>query len=135
MTSLILTLAQMDIALGDPQQNFARAEALLAEAAARTADAAPHLVLLPELWSTAYDLARAPQLAHPLAEDGVDAFAPGNAFARIALLAQQHRLWIAGSILEANAGRQYNCLTVFSPAGRLAGVYRKVHLFRLMQEE
>ncbi len=132
MTQLMISLVQMDIAYGDPARNFAHVEQRLGEAAARSVEGVPHLVLLPELWSSAYDLGRAAELAQPLA-DGPDGSATG--FGRMATLAQQHGLWLAGSLLEVREGRQYNCLAVYSPQGALAGVYRKVHLFRLMQEE
>lgn len=126
-----ISLAQMDCQVGEPSLNFVRAEGFVEEAARRGSD----LVLLPELWSTAYDLARAPQLASPLV-DSADAAAPEtNWFARVAALARRHRIWIAGSMLEAREGRYYNTLTVYAPEGSLAAVYRKTHLFRLMQEE
>jgi predicted amidohydrolase len=128
MSKLTVTLAQMDIALGEPVLNFAVAENLAAQAAARSEAGIPHLLLLPELWSTAYDLERAPELAHTLVHGPDDA-------ALAASMAQRYGLWLAGSMLEKQEGRCYNCLTLYSPQGRLEGVYRKVHLFRLMQEE
>ena len=127
MTELTLSLVQMDCRLGDPDHNFARAGEFVAQAAARGSD----LVLLPELWSTAYDLERAPELASPLVQGaGGDGW-----FGRLADLARTHGVWLAGSILEHHGGLHFNCLTVYSPQGVLAAVYRKIHLFRLMQEE
>jgi predicted amidohydrolase len=38
-------------------------------------------------------------------------------------------------MLEARAGRFYNCFALYGPDGVLCGAYRKVHLFRLMDEE
>ncbi len=126
--ALTITLAQMDCRLGEPAANFARAEALIAEAAGRGSD----LVMLPELWSTAYDLEHAADHASPLAQIAGE---PGW-FGRLATLARQHRVWLTGSLLEANPdGRFYNCMALYDPAGRLAAVYRKIHLFRLMDEE
>lgn len=124
---LTLSLAQMDCQLGDPAANFAVAAGLAAEAARRGSD----LLLLPELWSTAYALDRAAELAAPLANGPED----GGWFGRFAALAQEHSIWLAGSLLEARAGRFYNCLALYGPDGRLRAAYRKVHLFRLMQEE
>lgn len=129
--SVTISLAQMDCLVGEPSVNFVRAESFVAEAARRGSD----LVLLPELWSTAYDLARAPHLASPLA-DAYDAADPAtNWFARAAALAHDYRIWVAGSMLEAHEGRYFNTLAVYAPEGSLAAVYRKTHLFRLMQEE
>ena len=127
-STLTITLVQMDCQLGQPAANFARAETLIADAAARGSD----LVVLPELWSTAYDLEHAADHAASLAH------APGDAgwFGRLATLAQQHGIWLTGSLLEANPdGRFYNCMALYNPAGELAAVYRKIHLFRLMEEE
>ncbi len=127
---LTLTLVQMDCKFGDPAHNFAHAEGFVAEAARRGSD----LVLLPELWSTAYDLERAAELASPHV-NGAGEGGEGNWFGRLATMAQEHKVWIAGSTLEALDGRFYNCMTVYGPDGQLAAVYRKIHLFRLMQEE
>ena len=127
-TSLTLSLIQMDCEGGAPAANFIRAEALIAEAARRGSD----LVLLPELWSTAYDLAHAADYASPLVRHAGE---PGW-FGRLAYLARHHRIWLTGSILEAGEdGRFYNCMDLYAPDGTLAAVYRKIHLFRLMQEE
>ena len=124
---LTISLAQMDCRLGEPAANFEVAAAQVVEAARRGSD----LVLLPELWSTAYALDRAAELAAPLARGPED----GGWFGRFATLAQEHRIWLAGSLLEARAGGFYNCLAVYGPDGRLRGAYRKIHLFRLMAEE
>ena len=61
MSEFVLTLVQMDCLFGDPARNFARAEAFVADAAGRGSD----LVVLPELWSTAYDLENAGAYASP----------------------------------------------------------------------
>ena len=63
MSEFALTLVQMDCLFGDPARNFERAEAFVADAAGRGSD----LVVLPELWSTAYDLDNAGAYASPLA--------------------------------------------------------------------
>lgn len=124
---LTLSLVQMDCLVGDPEANFAAAEARIAEAARRGSQ----LVILPELWSTAYALERAPELAASLAEDA-DA---GGWFGRFAALARTNGVWLAGSLLEARGGRYFNCLALYGPDGRLHAAYRKMHLFRLMREE
>src|SRR5262245_31238166 len=82
----VLALGQMDVTLGDPGANAARARALAAEAAGRGAT----LLLLPELWPTGYDLGRAPEYAAP-----TDA----GPFALMAELARAHRLHVYGSCL------------------------------------
>ncbi|MFN3334014.1 MAG: carbon-nitrogen family hydrolase [Caldilinea sp.] len=125
--TLTISLAQIDCKLGDPETNFARAEVMIAEAARRGSD----LVLLPELWSTAYALDAAPTLASPLAHSSQD----GGWFGRVAGLAAQHKLFVGGSLLEKQAGDFFNCFALYAPDGSLHAAYRKVHLFRLMEEE
>lgn len=124
---LTISLVQMDCRLGEPEYNFERAATHVAEAARRGSA----LVLLPELWSTAYALDRAPELASSLANTPED----GGWFGRFAALARDNRVWLAGSLLEARAGHFFNCLALYGPDGCLHAVYRKAHLFRLMAEE
>lgn len=127
-SKLALTLVQMDCTLGEPAANFARAETMIAEAARRGSQ----LVILPELWSTAYDLEHAADHATALTQRAQS----DGWFDRLARLAKAHNIWLTGSILEAqDDGRFYNCMALYGPDGELAGVYRKIHLFRLMQEE
>ncbi len=126
--ALTITLAQMDCELGRPKENLERAGALIAEAKRRGSD----LVVLPELWSTAYDLENA--AAHASALTGRGRIT--NWFSRFARLAKTHGVWLTGSILEVQPdGRHYNCMPIYAPDGALKGVYRKIHLFRLMHED
>ncbi len=126
-TALTLSLVQMDCRVAEPDYNFGQAALHIAEAARRGSQ----LVVLPELWSTAYALARAPEFAGQLAATAAD---PGW-FGQFARLAQTHHVWLAGSLLEVRDGRYYNCLALYGPDGRLCAAYRKTHLFRLMEEE
>lgn len=118
-----IALGQMDVQLGQPALNVARAAEMAAQAAAQGAD----LLLLPELWSTGYDLERAPQYAATMTE---------GVFAQTAVLAQQHHLAIVGSCLaDLGEGRVGNTAVYLDAHGRLQATYSKTHLFRLMQEE
>ena len=121
---LRVALGQMDIVLGDPATNLKVVQELAAQAAAAGAE----LLLLPELWGTGYDLARAPELADEL-NTGL--------FAAVAALTRHHRLAICGSLLEWDAAteRAYNTATLYDADGALRGVYRKVHLIGLMDED
>ncbi len=122
MPPLQLSLAQMAIALGDPAANFAQARAWTAEAARRGSG----LIVFPELWSTGYDLEHWPQHAAPLGE---------GMFAQLAALTGEFKIAVAGSLLEARNGKAYNTLVVYDEAGKQVAAYRKLHLFRLMEEE
>lgn len=121
-TRLTITLVQMDIALGDPQTNLRRGERFVAQAAARGST----LVLFPELWTTGYALDRAEELASPLGQ---------GAFAEMARWAQTYNVWIVGSVLERWGNGFANTAVLAAPSGEIHGVYRKVHLFGLMDED
>lgn len=114
---------QMDIAFGDPEENYKRVEKRLQEAA----DNGCQLVVLPELWTTGYDLTR------------LDEIADDNAEAAIAFLkeqAQKHQLHlVGGSVANRKEQGVENTLLVISKDGQLVKTYSKLHLFRLMEEE
>jgi len=136
---LTIALAQMDIHTGQPEANLARARDFAAQARKAGAD----LLLLPELWLHGYDLERAEEWAAPLGEGG---------FAHMASLAREFGLHLAGSLLERHVdggsdepsplpGESQrgvravsNTAVLYAPDGTLLGSYRKIHLFRLMQE-
>ena len=118
----LVALLQFQIRLGRPEENFARA----AEAAQQAAENGCQLLLLPELWSSGYDL---PNRA---------AYAEENTrlLPRLHALAQQHQLWIAGSILTQRSGKFFNTLHCLSPDPLKASfTYDKLHPFPLMQED
>lgn len=56
---LTVACIQMDLAFGDPNKNYQSAESLIREAAAKN----PDIILLPELWTTGYDLTRINEIA------------------------------------------------------------------------
>ncbi len=117
-----VALAQMAVARGKPDQNKATAQAWAARASAQGAD----LLLLPELWSTGYDLGRAREYAASL---------DTGHFALMADLAHTHRLYVAGTALEANpGGRPFNTAALYGPDGVRIGAYRKVHLWAPLGE-
>ena len=116
---------QFAITLGDPAANLRKATGLLQG----LAPPPETLLLLPELWATGFDYARAGQLAEDtpavLREMGV--------------LAARHGVYLAGSLLEKEVGAAgqpllFNTLYLLGPAG-VTGAYRKQHLFSLWQED
>lgn len=58
---LKVSLLQMDVAYGDPEQNRYRAEAMLKEVLKQRKK--PDVLVLPEMWTTGYDLARIGDIA------------------------------------------------------------------------
>lgn len=122
MTKLKISLAQMDVKLGKPQTNLAGVSRFAQRAAEQGAD----VLVLPELWSTGYDLENAAQYAVAL-DAGV--------FAETAVLARQHNLCIIGSCLsDLGDGKIGNTAVFFNKDGTILANYSKIHLFRLMDE-
>jgi len=134
--TITIALAQIDVPTGQPETNLARARDFAAQASAAGAD----LLLLPELWLHGYDLEQAQKWASPLGEGG---------FAQMSALAREFGLYLAGSTLERHDGGSgepgrtgsgepgrtvSNTAVLYAPDGALLGSYRKIHLFRLMQE-
>jgi omega-amidase len=119
---ITIALAQMAIAFGRPDLNMGRARTQAGQAAERGA----RLLLLPELWPTGYDLARADQYAASLDQ---------GPFALMAELARTYQFYVIGTALEANReGAPFNTAALIGPDGDLVGAYRKVHLFPPMGE-
>jgi len=119
---LRVAAAQMDVRLGDLDANLERARRLIADAREQGAE----LVLLPELWSTGYDLEHAP--AHAARNQSV-------VLPALASLAERHGIHIAGSLLLGDGlGRVRNTAVVHGPDGAVIGEYAKIHLFALMAE-
>jgi predicted amidohydrolase len=104
----------------DKAANLERAETLVARAAATGAD----VVVLPEKWNAIGNAEVLHAAAEPL--DG------GESAAAMAGWAGRHGITlVGGSITERREGREKlsNTCAVYDPAGELAAVYRKIHLF------
>ena len=119
---LTLSLAQMDIALSDPGANLQKADAWAAEAKRRGSD----VIVFPEMWTTGFDWPSLKSLAS-WQDDVVNS---------VASLARKHNIWINGSMLALNERNQpANTSIMFDPNGQAIGLYRKIHLFGLMDED
>lgn len=121
MTKFTVSLGQMRIKLARVEDNLATAEEMISLAAARGSD----LIVLPELWSTGYDLANATDYAAELGS---------GMFEQVADSARANNIAVFGSILERRGDQVMNCAAYYDAAGALCGVYRKIHLFRLFDE-
>ena len=113
---------QSDIAWEDPEANFERLRPWVAAAAA----AGARLVVLPEMFACGFSMATERVREPP---DG-----PSARF--LADQANQHGLWICGSIPEApeGAARPQNTLVLASPGGQVQHRYRKIHPFSFARE-
>jgi predicted amidohydrolase len=121
MSKLSISLGQMQIKLARVEDNLATAERLIAEAASQNAD----IVVLPELWSTGYDLENAGDYADELG---------AGMFAQISDTARHNSIAVFGSVLERRGDQIMNCAAYYDSRGSLGAVYRKIHLFRLFDE-
>ena len=127
---ITISLIQMNVALGRPDLNLARAREGVrqaAEAWVKRPDGKTHqcLVVLPELWGSGYDLTRTAQHADELGT---------GLFAKTASLARSHGVYLVGSLLERQGDEFFNTAVLYDPRGNLRAFYRKTHLFRLMDE-
>jgi N-carbamoylputrescine amidase len=115
MRTLVLAAVQMESDNHRVTENLARAERLVAEAARGQAE----LVLLPELFSTGYEVnAGAWQFAEPqggVTEDWLGA------------TARRHGLHVGGSYLERRGSGFFNTFALAGPSGQIVGRVRKSH--------
>lgn len=122
---LRVALVQMDVAIGEPETNFARLSELL-ERCVR-AERKPDLIVFPEMWNTGYALDRIRDIAD---RGGERTSAFVSAFCR------KHGVnVIAGSVAELDGDRVRNTMFAFDREGGRVADYSKIHLFRLMDEE
>lgn len=112
----------MDILLGKPEENFENGSHWVKEAKQQGSS----LVLFPELWLTGYDLENATRHASEI---------NSGWFLRLSDMARKNHIGLGGSILEKDGDRIYNTFSLFDFEGNLIAKYRKIHLFRLMDED
>jgi predicted amidohydrolase len=104
----------------DKAANLAKAEQLVARAAATGAD----VVVLPEKWDAIGD--------HDQLHAAAELLEGGQAAEAMRGWAKTHGITlVGGSISERREGREKlsNTCVVFDPDGEIAAVYRKIHLF------
>ena len=120
---LNVVCVQMNITFGDPESNFRHAEQLIQQAS----ETKPDILVLPELWTTGYDLSRLSELAD---RDGIQT----TSFIRT--LAKQLNIhMIAGSTAKKTEQGITNTMLFVDRHGDVLGEYNKVHLFQPMNED
>ncbi|MED1204289.1 carbon-nitrogen family hydrolase [Heyndrickxia acidicola] len=113
---------QMDIHFGQPEKNYENAEKWIHKASEEKCD----LVILPELWTTGYDLTRLSEIAD---EEAKQTFK----FLKRCSLTYQVDI-IGGSIAKKTAQGHYNTMLIVDREGNFIKEYSKLHLFKLMDE-
>ncbi len=112
-------LVQINVVLGNKKANMQRIRTLVAGVFNR------QIILLPELWNTGFDLARAQELAEDL---------EGESVGFMTTLAREKSSFVGGSILRRHGSSVFNTFVLVNAKGIVA-TYDKVHLFKLMQED
>ncbi|MBS4192590.1 carbon-nitrogen family hydrolase [Bacillus sp. FJAT-49705] len=113
---------QMDIIFGEPKRNMELAEKWFEKAASEKCT----VVVLPELWTTGYDLTRLDEIAHEKGEEIIQF---------LQQQAKKHEIHIiGGSVANQTADGVLNTMYVVDKEGRLVHEYSKLHLFQLMDE-
>ena len=119
-----IACAQMDVALGMPEENFAKASQLIEKAM----DNAPDVIVLPETWNTGF-----------FPKEGLARLSDrdcARVTAQIGALAEKfHVNIVAGSVANLREGKVYNTACVFDRKGNRVGSYDKTHLFSPMGED
>ncbi|HEA68670.1 MAG TPA: carbon-nitrogen hydrolase family protein [Desulfobacterales bacterium] len=117
-----IAVAQMNSILGNVEANLTKVEGLMRSAAHLNAQ----LVLVPETFTTGYDVADA------LSE--VSDTIPGRVTDVIGMLAGELKIYFYGSFIEKNGDKYHNTGVFISPEGEILARYRKVHLFSAEKE-
>ncbi len=119
----LISLCQMDIAVGEPATNLAAARKMVEEAARRGS----RMVVLPELWSTGYNL---PEIGAMAERD------QAGWLKRMSDWAREFGLYLhAGSLAERDGSQTFNTTRLFGPDGRELAAYRKIHRVPMLDEE
>ncbi len=123
MDRMKISIVQMDIAEGNPELNREKASELIKKAASDK----PDIILLPEMWTTAYELSRLEQLCDIQGKPTLD---------MIRSLSLDYGInIIAGSFADkGDDGGIRNTSYVVDKKGNVAAKYEKIHLFKLMDE-
>ncbi|KIL45867.1 carbon-nitrogen family hydrolase [Jeotgalibacillus soli] len=115
-------IIQMNIEFGSPEHNRTKVAKAFSDLANKNYD----LILLPELWTTGYDLTRLDEISDKNAEESI-AFIQG--------LAKKYQVdVIGGSVANQKEDGVYNTMIVINRNGELIHEYSKLHLFKLMDE-
>jgi predicted amidohydrolase len=116
-----ISLAQFEVQIGKPEQNFKTALRHI-EHAARSGSS---IILLPELWSSGYDLQHASSYTTINQE----------IISELKSLSAKYHLAIGGSYITCDESGCRNTFLITLPDKSVTHPYHKVHLFRLLDED
>ncbi|MDY6834055.1 MAG: nitrilase-related carbon-nitrogen hydrolase [Chloroflexota bacterium] len=111
-----IVLAQIDCMIGDVDYNCAQLTSFNKQAKQHDCE----LIIFPEMIDTGYDMPTIRQTASSWT---------GTPFLTAQNAAMESKMWLICGISEREGDIIYNSLAVFDNTGKLAGKYRKTHLF------
>lgn len=119
---LQISCIQMDIEFGNPTENIKKAENLIKVASKQKSQ----IIVLPELWTTGYDLTRLEQISDKSAEISISF---------LQKMAKKYNVHlVGGSVANKKEAGIFNTLLIINKSGELVHQYSKLHLFKLMDE-
>ncbi|PMC35263.1 carbon-nitrogen hydrolase [Bacillus sp. UMB0899] len=119
----IITCIQLDIKFGDPDFNYQQVEKKIAQAVQQEQSTT---IVLPELWTTGYDLTRLEEISDENGE---------KTTSFLQELAKKYNVHIVGGSIAKKIDKQVtNTMLVVDNTGQLIHEYSKLHLFKLMNE-
>jgi predicted amidohydrolase len=121
-----ISLIQMDIKFGKKKSNLNKADLLMNKAFSQASPKIPHIICLPELFSTGYDLDNVQKHAEQVPGGETTTF--------LQQMAKYLSTVVVASFIEIEKGNYYNTAIVVDENGVLLGKYRKIHLFPPMNE-
>ena len=116
----------MDIKCGEKEKNLQKSELLIRKAVSQISSQISHIICLPELFSTGYDL----ENIHKHAET----IPGGKTTSFLQKAAKKFSSVIVASFIEKEKEKYYNTAAVIDETGVFLGKYRKIHLFPPMRE-
>jgi len=121
-----VSLIQLDIKFGDKKENLKKSKLLMKKAYSPVLPKIPHIICLPELFSTGYDLINVQKHAEPIPGGETTTF--------LQQMAKEFSAVTVASFIEVERGNYYNTAVIIDETGILLGKYRKIHLFPPMKE-
>jgi predicted amidohydrolase len=121
-----VSLIQMNIKYGEKKVNLKTTEFLMRKAFSQSLPKIPHIICLPELFSTGYDLDNVQEHAELIPGGDTTTFLQEKA--------KEFSAVTVASFVEIERGNYYNTAVVIDETGVLLGKYRKIHLFPPMEE-
>jgi len=114
---------QTDIFFGDPNENMKHIESKIKEA---VSNEKPDIIVLPELWTTGYDLTRIEEIGDQNGKNMKEFVSNWSKTYNVNI--------VNGSIAKVTGDGVYNTMYISDRNGNIIHEYSKLHLFKLMDE-